>query len=115
MLFRIGGHRHLEIAERLDACDEISRMGVAARMRLVARADPRRRIAAQGDDMANPGLPVGTDDRIDLLARCTDAGEMGGGTDVCLAHHARHGAVGPLTCGAAGAIGHRGKQRIERR
>ena len=47
------------------SCDEIGRGGVAARMRLVRRANAGRRVAAQRHDVTHTGSPVGAHDLID--------------------------------------------------
>ena len=76
MLFRIGGDRHFDIGDALDAADKIGGVDVAARMRRVALADAAGRIAAQRHDVAHTRLRVGIDHCIDLRACGGDAGEV---------------------------------------
>ena len=67
MAFGIGRHGNLKIADPANAAHEIGRRGVALRMRLKFRPDACRRIAAQRHDMANAGVPIVAQDRVDRL------------------------------------------------
>ena len=67
VLLRIGGDGDLEIADRLDAGDEIAGLLVSAGMRLIGRADAAGRIAAQRHDMAHARVPIGAHDVVDFL------------------------------------------------
>ncbi len=114
MGFRIARDGNLEISDALQAADEIVGVGIALRMRLVFRIDAPGRIAAQRDDVANARVPVIARDLVDLRLRRRDAGEMGGGRNIRLAHEARHGLVRALAGRAARAIRHRDEFRRQR-
>ena len=68
MLLRIAGDGHLERRDALQAGDQIGGIDIAARVRLVARAGARRRIAAQRHDVADARVPIVLGDRVDLFA-----------------------------------------------
>ena len=114
VLLGIGRDRDVEVADRLDAGDEVGRGCVAIRMRHVARSDAGRRIAAQGHDARDAGLRIGPDHAIDIGAARPDAGQMRRRLQGRVRDHARDGAVRALARRPAGAIGHRDEFRIER-
>ena len=63
MLFRIGGDRHLDIGEPLDAGDQIGAVAIAAGMRRISLADAADRIAAQRHDVAHARGAIVADHR----------------------------------------------------
>ena len=66
MLLGIAGHRDLEVADLLEAGDEIGRVDVAAGMRLYVVPTPAGGIAAQGHDVADARVPVVARHLVDL-------------------------------------------------
>ena len=76
MFLRISRHGDLEIADALDAGDQIGGVLVAARMRRVFAAGAAYRIAAQCHDVAHAGVAIIAHDAVDFLARRGDAGQM---------------------------------------
>ena len=84
-------------------------------MRLVLRARAARGIAAQRHDVADAVVPIVARNRVDLLLRRGDAGEMRGGLQVGLAHDAGDGGVRALARRAAGAVGDGDELRAQRR
>ena len=114
MGFGIGGDADLEIRHLLQPGDEIGGVGIAARVRRIARPDAAGRVAAQRDDVADAGLPIVARDRVDLLARRRDAGQMRGRFERGLLADAAHRRVGALARRAAGAVGHRDEARPQR-
>src|ERR1700730_14229800 len=72
----IGGDADLEIGDALQSPDEISGVSVAAGIRRVM-LDAARRITAQRNNVADPGLPVAMRDGIDLGSGRGNASEMG--------------------------------------
>ncbi len=71
--------------------DQRGGIGVAAGMRAVLAAHAGRRVAAQRDDVADAGVPVGARNFVDLALGGGDAGEVGGGVDAGFRLEARHG------------------------
>ena len=112
MGLRIGRDGELEWRDSQKAGDEVACPGIAAGRRPVAPGAVRR-IAAQGDDMADAGLPVPARDIVDLVARGRDAGEMRGTGEASLACDAADRGVGAFARRAAGAIGDRREGRAE--
>src|SRR6266404_6113892 len=72
----IGGDTDLEIGDALQSPDEIGGISVAAGIRRVM-LDAARRITAQRNDVADPGLPVTMRHGIDLGSGRGNASEMG--------------------------------------
>src|SRR5260370_22316544 len=69
-------------------------------MGTVLAAHAGGRIAAQGHDMADAGVPVGAGDVVDLALRRRHAGEVGGGVDAGFLLEAGPGLVGAPAGGA---------------
>ena len=115
VLFRIGCDRNLEIADLPQPFDQGHGIGIAARMRHVARPDAFRGIAAQGHDVAHAGLPIVAHDRIDIGARRANTSEVGGRLELRFLCDPLDCRMGTLPRGTARAIGHRDKGRVERR
>ena len=86
-------------------------VGIAFRMRLVARADAADRIAAQRHEALDAERREFGDDLVDLLARGVDAGHVRRRRQPCLVDHPLDGAAGALARRAAGAVGHRDEVR----
>jgi hypothetical protein len=76
---------------------------------------PSGRIAAQGHDVAHARLPVLARDRVDLVGRRPDAGQVRGRLQHRLGPDARHGRVRAVARRAAGAVGYRHEAGVERR
>ena len=74
----------------------------------------RGRVAAQRDDMAHAGIPVGPGHFRDLRLAGSDAGQMGCSRDIGFLGDSGHGRMGALAGGAAGTISDRNKSRIKR-
>jgi len=74
MLFRIAPDRNFEWRDLLQPRNQIGGIDVAARMGLIGAADAIRRVAAQGDDVADAGRPVGARDLVDFVLRGVHAG-----------------------------------------
>ena len=73
------------------------------------------RIAAQGDDVANACVPIGSRDFVDFVARRPDAGQMRGWRQLGFPDDSFDRCVGPLAGRATRTIGYRHEARIERR
>src|SRR5262249_11982303 len=114
-LFRIGGDRHLDVGEALDAGDQVGSVAIAAGMGRVAIAGAADGIPAQRHDVAHAGATVVADHRVDLLAGRGDAGEMSRRGERSLRQDALDGRVRALARGAARAVGDRDEIRLERR
>ena len=78
MDLRIEADRDLERGDAADAGGELGGVGVAVGAGGIDAADLARRVAAQGDDVADAGVPVVLDHLVDLGARGVDAGQVGG-------------------------------------
>jgi hypothetical protein len=114
--FRISGDRDLERRDRLQAGDQLDRVAVAVRVRLIALT-LFRRVAAKSDDVPHAGRPIFSGDVFDLGAARLDAGEVGGGVERGLARDPLDRGVGARARRAAGAVsdGHEaGGERLER-
>jgi hypothetical protein len=110
----IGRDRDVERRHLLEPRDQLGGVGIAARVRLVIL--PRLgRVAAQRDQVPHPDVPIAARDFVDLLARRSDAGQMGGRGQLGFGDDPLDGGVGALAGRAAGAVGHRHKARPERR
>ena len=107
MLLRIGRDGNLEIADALDAGDQIGGILIAARMRSVTRAGAAGGIAAQRHNVAHAGVAVVAHDGVDLFARRRHAGEMGGRRQRRLRQYALDRRMRALARSAAGAVGDR--------
>ena len=108
----IGRHRDFEIGNFLESRHQIRGVSIAAGMGGVPLL-LFRRVAAQGDNMADAFLPVAPGDSVDLVAVRPHTGEMSRRFEIGLAADARHRGVGALAGAAAGAIGHRYKLRSQ--
>src|SRR5690349_7756441 len=75
MHFRVGGDRNVEWRHSAQTRDQLRRITIAARMRLVLRSHFRR-VAAKRDDTADAERPILVGDRIDLLTRGSNAGQV---------------------------------------
>jgi hypothetical protein len=115
MLFRIGGDRHFDVGDALDAGDEVGGVAIAAGMRRVALAEAAGRIAAQRHDVAHARLRIGGDHRIDLGARGRDAGQVRRRRQQGLGENALDGGVRAFAGRAAGAISDGDEIRLQRR
>ena len=115
MALRVGRDRDLEIADALEARDQLGRGLVAVGVGLVGRAGPGVRVTAQRHDVAHARLPIVLGDGVDLGPARRDAGEVRGGTDRRLVDDALQHRVGALAGVAAGAVSHRDEMRVERR
>ena len=80
MAFGIGGDRNLERRDLLQARDQLGGIGIAVGMRR-ERLARLGRIAAQRDDVADAGVPIGARDVVDLAAARLDAGQVRGGVE----------------------------------
>ena len=114
MLLGIGPDRDLEIADLLGVGDEFGGRPVAVRVRLVGRVEARRRIAAQGHDMAHAGAVIGGKRLADFVPRRADAGQMRRRLHRRFANEPRDRRVGALAGRAACAVGDRDESRVER-
>ena len=114
MRLRIGGDGNVEAGHPLQPGDQIGGIGVAVRMRLVPTR-PLRRIAAQGDDVANAGRPVPPRHLVDLLAAGADAGQVRRRLQRRFPTDANDRRVGAFAGRSTGAVGHRDVCRLQRR
>src|SRR5690606_7460288 len=114
MAFGIAADADLEVVQLAQAGDQVGRIGIAVGMRHEF-SGALRRVAAQGDDMPDAGLPVMFGHLVDLASRGADAGQMRRRAQAGFLQDADHGVVGALAGRAAGAIGDRDEARIERR
>ena len=112
--FGIGGNGNLEIAHRTQPRHQVRGIGETLGIGHVG-ALALRRIAAQGDDMTDSGVPVFAGNLQNLIPRGADAGEMGGGGEICLLEDAHHGGMGAFARAATRAIGHGDKAGLQRR
>ncbi len=87
----------VEVADRLQARDELRGMRKAVWMRGVWRGT-RRQIAAQSHQVPNSHVPVLTRDIENFAARCSDARQMRRSDELRLPLDARHDAVGSCAC-----------------
>ena len=71
----IASDRNVERRDLLQPGDQIGGGGIAVRMRGKGAAGLGR-IAAQRDEVPDPGVPIGLRDRIDFIAAGVDAGEV---------------------------------------
>ena len=110
MLLRICGNGNLEIGDPAQARDQFGRIGIAARMRLVGRADAARRVAPKRDEVLHADRLEFRDDGMHLLPRRPDAGQVRGGRQAHLQELA-HGRQRRRLGGTAGAIGDRHEAR----
>src|SRR6516162_2659490 len=108
-----GGDADLEIGDALQAGNQIRRTANAAGIGLIA-VGAGRRIAAERHDMADALAPVIGGQRLDLLPRRADAGEMGRRGHPCLAAHPEYGVPGRGPGRAAGAVGAGDEAGLER-
>ncbi len=114
MTFGIGRDRNLERVQLAQARDQRGGIFIPADRRLELRPR-RRRIAAQRDDMPHACRPIFLRDRVNLLARRLDTGQVRGGGDRRVAGDAGDGVVRPLARRAARAIGDADEPRRQRR
>ena len=112
MGFGVGGDRDFEGMKRLEASDKLCGSGIAVRVGDEFAACDWR-IAAQRDDVADAGLPIGVGDLGNLGLARLDTGQVRGGGDAGFAGDARDGGVGAFPRRAACAIGDRDEARIE--
>ncbi len=102
MGFRIGGDRDLEIGHALQTGHQISRIGVAARVRRVGAAT--RYIAAQRHHVAHTGIPVGPRHVIHGTTFGANTCEVRRGRQRGFGDNTRHRGMGARLGAAAGAI-----------
>ena len=116
MALGIAADDDVETAFRRDCGGQFGRIGVTVRTRNIGAADAvsARRIAAQGHDVAHPGVAIALDDRVDLLAAGLDTGQVGRRRQGRFRQDPLHRPVRALAGRTAGAIGDRdelGRQR----
>jgi hypothetical protein len=95
MAFGIGRDRNLERRDGLEARHQLRRAGIALRVRLIRRAG-HRRIAAQGNDVADARRPIFGGDGVHLPTAGADAGEVSGGVQTGFTLDPHHCGVGTL-------------------
>src|SRR4029453_16437590 len=116
MTLRVAGDRNLEIADPLQAADQVCGIGVAAGMGSIAAAGAAHRVTAQGDDVVDAARLIAARDLVDLCLGRLHAGKMCRRHEAGFAGQARHGGVRAFAGGAARAVGYRdeaGPQGLE--
>ena len=113
MNLRIGSHADLEIVHAFEARHQFGCVRESFRMLFKLHLSVGR-IAAQGDDVAHAGRPIGSREIFCLTARCAHASHVRGGGNACFPGHLPHHGKCALAIGAVGSRGHRKELRTQR-
>ncbi len=114
MALGIGCDGNFKIFDLANAAHKVRGVLIALRMGFEALANAAGRITAQGQNMADAGVPVIAHDGVHLLLGGADAGEVGYGLEAGFFADFLEGQQGAVAGGAASAIGDRYEFWIDR-